>query len=198
MGQIKVHKNIGEIEGLCIIETTVHGDNRGYFMETYSKRDMEEAGINIVFVQDNQSCSTKGVLRGLHYQQNYPQTKLIRVLKGIIYDVVVDLRKNSSTFGKWYGLTLTNDNKQLFVPQHFAHGFLVLSETAEIVYKCDDYYHPEDEYGIIWNDPTLNIVWNVSSKIETSTNKPYYIMNDGTIITLSNKDNNLPYLKDIF
>ena len=160
MGQIKVEKNVGGIEGLCIIEPTIHGDHRGYFMETYSQRDMKEAGIDITFVQDNQSMSVKGVLRGLHFQKNYPQTKLVRVIKGSVFDVAVDLRKNSTTFGKWYGLELTAENKKQFlIPKGFAHGFLVLSDIAEFCYKCDDFYHANDEGGIIWNDPDIGIVW---------------------------------------
>lgn len=133
MGQINVEKNVGGIEGLCVIMPAVHGDSRGYFMETYSQRDMEEAGIDITFVQDNQSMSTKGVLRGLHFQKNYPQTKLVRVIKGSVFDVAVDLRSGSDTYGKWYGIELTEENKKQFlIPRGFAHGFLVLSETAEL------------------------------------------------------------------
>ena len=125
MGQITVEKNVGGIEGLCVITPAVHGDNRGYFMETYSQRDMEEAGINIVFVQDNQSCSTKGVLRGLHFQKQFPQTKLVRAIKGRVFDVAVDLRKDSKTYGKWYGVELTEENKKQFlIPKGFAHGCL--------------------------------------------------------------------------
>ena len=153
MGQIKVEKNLGGIEGLCVITPAVHGDNRGYFMETYSQRDMEEAGLNIIFVQDNQSMSTKGVLRGLHFQKEYPQTKLVRVIKGAVYDVAVDLRAGSATYGKWHGELLTEENKkQLYIPPGFAYGFLVLSDEAEFTYKCTEFYHGEDESGIIWND----------------------------------------------
>ena len=134
MGQITIEKNVAGIEGLCVITPAVHGDNRGYFLETYSQRDMEENGINICFVQDNQSMSVKGVLRGLHFQKNYPQTKLVRVIKGSVFDVAVDLRKESKTFGKWYGLELTEENKKQFlIPRGFAHGFLVLSDTAELL-----------------------------------------------------------------
>ena len=136
MGQIKVEKNVAGIEGLCVIEPAVHGDARGYFMETYSQRDMEEAGINIEFVQDNQSMSTKGVLRGLHFQKNFSQTKLVRVIKGSVFDVAVDLRSGSETYGKWYGIELTEENKKQFlVPIGFAHGFFVLSDTAKFCYK---------------------------------------------------------------
>ena len=132
MGQIVIEKNVGGIEGLCVITPAVHGDDRGYFMETYSQRDMTEAGIDITFVQDNQSMSTKGVLRVLHFQKNYPQTKLVRVIKGSVFDVAVDLRKKSNTFGKWYGIELSEENKKQFlIPRGFAHGFLVLSDKAE-------------------------------------------------------------------
>lgn len=160
MGQIRVNKNVGGIAGLCVIEPAVHGDLRGYFIETYNRADMAEAGLDFEFVQDNQSMSTKGVLRGLHYQKNYPQTKLIRVIRGSAYDVAVDLRLGSSTYGKWYGIELSADNHlQLLIPRGFAHGFLVLSAVAEICYKCDDLYHPDDEAGLAWNDPTLAIDW---------------------------------------
>ena len=173
MGQITVEKNVGGIEGLCVITPAVHGDNRGYFMETYSKRDMAEAGIDIDFVQDNQSGSVKGVLRGLHFQKQYPQTKLVRVIKGSVFDVCVDLRKDSKTYGKWYGVELTaENNKQFLIPKGFAHGFLVLSDYAEFAYKCDDVYHPEDEGGIIWNDPDIGIEWeNVGELILSEKDK---------------------------
>ena len=132
MGQIKVEKNVGGIQGLCVIEPTVHGDSRGYFMETYNENDMKEAGLDMVFVQDNQSCSTKGVLRGLHFQKQFPQGKLVRVIKGSVYDVAVDLRSDSETYGKYYGIELTEENKkQFYIPQGFAHGFLVLYDVAE-------------------------------------------------------------------
>ncbi|KGG79801.1 dTDP-4-dehydrorhamnose 3,5-epimerase [Caloranaerobacter azorensis H53214] len=148
------------IKGLYIIEPTVFGDNRGYFMETYNFKDFKEAGLDMTFVQDNQSKSKKGVLRGLHFQYKHPQGKLVRVTKGEVFDVAVDLRKNSKTYGKWYGIVLSEENKkQFYIPEGFAHGFLVLSEEAEFVYKCTDYYHPEDEGGIIWNDPDINIDW---------------------------------------
>ena len=160
MGQITVEKNVAGIEGLCVITPAVHGDNRGYFMETYSQRDMEENGIHIQFVQDNQSMSVKGVLRGLHFQKNFPQTKLVRVIKGSVFDVAVDLRKDSKTYGKWYGIELTEENKKQFlIPRGFAHGFVVVSDYAEFAYKCDDFYHPEDEGGLIWNDPDVGIDW---------------------------------------
>ncbi len=140
MGQISVEKNIKGIEGLCVITPSVHGDSRGYFMETYSQRDMEEVGLNITFVQDNQSMSTKGVLRGLHFQKHYPQTKLVRVIKGTVFDVAVDLRAGSATYGQWHGEVLSEENKKQFlIPRGFAHGFLVLSDVAEFCYKCDDF-----------------------------------------------------------
>lgn len=149
-----------EIQGVFIIEPKVFGDERGYFMETYNKADFEKAGIDCTFVQDNQSMSKKGVLRGLHFQKSYPQAKLVRVTKGEVFDVAVDLRVGSPTWGRYVGAVLTAKKKnQFFIPKGFAHGFLVLSEVAEFTYKCDDYYHPEDEGGIAWNDPTVGIVW---------------------------------------
>lgn len=160
MGQIKVEKNVGGIEGLCVIEPAVHGDNRGYFMETYNQRDMQDAGIDLTFVQDNQSCSSKGVLRGLHYQINHPQDKLVRVIKGAVYDVAVDLREDSATFGKSYGILLTEENKKQFlIPKNFAHGFVVLSDTAEFCYKVTDFWYPNDEGGLMWNDEDIAIEW---------------------------------------
>lgn len=167
MGQISIEKNVGGIEGLCVISPTVHGDNRGYFMETYNEKDMLEAGINIKFVQDNQSASTKGVLRGLHRQINYPQTKLVRVIKGAVYDVAVDMREDSPTYLKWYGIHLTEENKKQFlIPKGFAHGFLVLSDYAEFCYKVDDFFHPNDEGGIPYNDPTIGIDWPIPDGME--------------------------------
>lgn len=177
MGQIKVDYDVAGIKGLCVITPSVHGDKRGYFSETYNQRDMNEAGLNYIFVQDNQSSSTKGVLRGLHFQINHPQTKLVRVIRGAVYDVAVDVRKGSETFGKYYGLIMTEDNhKQFLIPKGFAHGFLVLSDFAEFCYKCDDFWHPNDEGGIIYNDPDINISWpevNVSLNIiERDRNLP--------------------------
>ena len=135
MGQIKVEKNAGGIQGLCVIEPTVHGDARGYFMETYNQKDMEEAGLTMQFVQDNQSASSKGVLRGLHFQKQFPQDKLVRVIRGEVFDVAVDMRPESETFGKWYGVLLSEENKkQFFIPKNFAHGLLVLSDYAEFCY----------------------------------------------------------------
>lgn len=190
MGQITVEKNVAGIAGLCVITPAVHGDNRGYFMETYSQRDMEEAGIHISFVQDNQSMSTKGVLRGLHFQKHYPQTKLVRVIKGSVFDVAVDLRSNSATYGKWYGIVLTEENKKQFlIPRGFAHGFLVLSDTAEFCYKCDDFYHPNDEGGLAWNDPGIGIQWpDVIGEYQGTASTYGYTMADGTPLKLSEKD----------
>ena len=152
--------NKTDIEGVFIIEPKVFGDNRGFFMETYKEKDFVDAGLDYKFVQDNQSKSHKGVLRGLHYQKNFPQAKLVRVIQGEVFDVAVDLRKNSPTYGKWVGVILSAENKKMFmIPRGFAHGFVVLSETAEFVYKCDELYHPEDEGGIMWNDPDVGVIW---------------------------------------
>ena len=191
MGQITVQKDLDGIEGLCLITPAVHGDNRGYFMETYSQRDMEEAGLNYTFVQDNQSMSTKGVLRGLHFQVNFPQTKLVRVIKGEVFDVAVDLRKGSKTYGKWHGEILSEENKnQFLIPKGFAHGFLVLSDVAEFCYKCDDFYHPNDEGGIAWNDPAIGIVWpRVTGKYKGTAAAINYKI-DGTTLNISEKDQN--------
>lgn len=196
MGQITVEKNAGGIEGLCVITPAVHGDSRGYFMETYSQRDMEEAGISIQFVQDNQSMSTKGVLRGLHFQKQYSQTKLVRAIKGSVFDVAVDLRPGSKTYGKWYGVTLTEENKKQFlIPKGFAHGFLVLSDVAEFCYKCDDFWHPNDEGGLAWNDPKIGIRWpQVVGSYPGSANPEGYTLEDGTPLNLSEKDTRWPGL----
>lgn len=200
MGQIKVEKNVGGIEDLCVIEPAVHGDKRGYFMETYSQRDMEEAGIDIAFVQDNQSCSKKGVLRGLHFQKQYPQTKLVRVIKGRVFDVAVDLRKDSKTYGKWYGVELTEENKKQFlIPKGFAHGFLVLSDMAEFCYKCDDFYHPNDEGGLAWNDPKIGIEWpEVVGNYNGTASAESYRLSDGTNLNLSEKDQFWVGIEDTF
>ena len=148
------------IDGLKIVDVTCHGDERGYFMETYKQPDFIAGGIDAKFVQDNQSSSKKGVLRGLHFQVNHPQAKLVRVISGEVFDVAVDLRKGSPTYGKWEGVVLSAENhRQFFIPRGFAHGFLVLSETAEFSYKCDDLYRPDDEGGLLWNDPEIGIVW---------------------------------------
>ena len=158
MGRLTVEKC--EIEGVKIITPEVHADSRGYFMETYQKNDFKEIGIDIEFVQDNQSASRKGVLRGLHFQKQFPQDKLVRVISGAVYDVAVDLRDGSPTFGKWIGVELSAENKkQFFIPKGFAHGFLVISDYAEFVYKCSDFYHPNDEGGIMYNDPEIGIEW---------------------------------------
>ncbi len=165
MGKIKVETC--NIEGLKVITPTVFGDNRGYFMETYNFNDFKEAGIDMEFVQDNQSASKKGVLRGLHFQIDYPQDKLVRVIRGEVYDVAVDMRTGSKTYGQWYGVRLSEENKKMFfIPKNFAHGFLVLSDYAEFVYKCTDFYHPNDEGGIMWNDPELNIDWPTDPGME--------------------------------
>ena len=149
-----------KIDGVFIVEPKVFGDSRGYFMETYHEQKFFEGGITAKFVQDNQSKSTKGVLRGRHFQKNHPQAKLVRVIKGEVYDVAVDIRKGSPTYGQYVGIVLSEENKkQFFIPRGFAHGFLVLSDEAEFVYKCDDFYHPEDEGGIMWNDPTIGVDW---------------------------------------
>lgn len=198
MGQIKVTKT--NIEGLVVIEPTVHGDDRGYFMETYNQNDMKKAGIDAVFVQDNQSMSTKGVLRGLHYQKEFPQAKLVRVIKGEVFDVAVDLRKDSETYGEWYGIRLSEENKkQFYVPAGFAHGFLVLSDEAEFCYKVTDFYHPGDEGGIAWNDPNLGIEWpGVTGEYQGNAAADGYTMEDGTPLKLSDKDKLMKGLKDTF
>ena len=199
MGQIKVEKNVGGIEGLCVITPAVYGDSRGYFMETYNQHDIENAGINITFVQDNQSCSTKGVLRGLHFQKQFPQTKLVRVIKGSVFDVAVDLRKESKTYGKWHGVELTEENKkQFFIPKGFAHGFLVLSDVAEFCYKCDDFYHPNDEGGLAWNDSAIGIDWGVVGNYNGSASAEGYELKDGTKLSLSEKDQKWLGLKESF
>ena len=179
MSQIRVTK--APIEGLYVIEPTKHGDSRGYFMETYNLNDMKEYGLDMIFVQDNQSMSTKGVLRGLHFQKEFPQGKLVRVIKGSVFDVAVDIRKCSPTYGQWFGEVLSEENcKQFYISPGFAHGFYVLSDTAEFCYKCTDFYHPGDEGGIMWNDSDINIDWPL----------------DGEPI-LSDKDKNQADFKDI-
>jgi dTDP-4-dehydrorhamnose 3,5-epimerase len=169
-----------KVKDVYIIEPTVFGDNRGFFMETYHYEEFNKAGLDMVFVQDNHSKSKKSVLRGLHFQKKHPQGKLVKVIKGAVYDVAVDLRKDSTTFGKWVGVELTEDNKKMFyVPEGFAHGFITLEDETEFVYKCTDYYYPEDEGGLIWNDPNLNISWPIDNPI------------------LSEKDTKWPTLKNI-
>ena len=149
-----------KIKGVYIIDVKTYGDHRGYFMETYKEADFAAAGLNYRFVQDNQSSSRKGVLRGLHFQKTFPQAKLVRVLKGEVFDVAVDLRKGSETYGQWVGALLSEENKKQFmIPRGFAHGFVVVSDYAEFAYKCDEFYHPEDEGGLLWNDPDIAIEW---------------------------------------
>ena len=198
MGQIMVTKC--DIEGLYIIEPAVHGDARGYFMETYNQKDMTEAGLDMVFVQDNQSMSVKGVLRGLHFQKEFPQGKLVRVIKGRVFDVAVDLRKDSVTYGKWYGVELTEENKkQFYISEGFAHGFLVLSETAEFCYKVTDFYHPGDEGGLAWNDPEIGIEWpELNGNYNGTAVADGYTLADGTPLNLSEKDQKWSGLKDTF
>ena len=198
MGQIKVTKT--NIKDLVVIEPTVHGDDRGYFMETYNQNDMKEAGIDVEFVQYNQSMSTKGVLRGLHYQKKFPQAKLVRVIKGEVFDVAVDLRRDSETYGEWFGIRLSEENKkQFYVPAGFAHGFLVLSEEAEFCYKVTDFYHPGDEGGIAWNDPDLGVEWpEVTGEYQGNASAAGYVMEDGTPLKLSEKDELMKGLNDTF
>lgn len=155
-----------KIKGVYVIDVKTYGDRRGYFMETYKESDFRAAGLSYTFVQDNQSASRKGVLRGLHFQKTHPQAKLVRVLSGEVFDVAVDLRRGSETYGQWVGVLLSGENKRQFlIPRGFAHGFLVLSETAEFAYKCDDFYHPEDEGGILWNDPEIGVEWPEAGEI---------------------------------
>lgn len=198
MGQIKVTK--APIEGLYVIEPSVHGDARGYFMETYNQKDMHEAGLDMVFVQDNQSMSTKGVLRGLHFQKQYPQGKLVRVIKGSVYDVAVDLREGSPTYGQYYGVELTEENKkQFYISEGFAHGFLVLSDVAEFCYKVTNFWHPGDESGLAWNDPEINIQWpQLRGAYPGSASAEGYTLEDGTPLNLSDKDQKWLGLKDTF
>ncbi len=198
MGQITVEKSVGGIEGLCLITPTVHCDSRGYFMETYSQRDMVEARLDIRFVQDNQSKSVRGVLRGLHYQKQYQQAKLVRVISGAVFDVAVDLRRTSSTYGLWHGELLSAENhRMLLIPRGFAHGFLVLTDTAEFCYKCDDFYHPEDEGGVAWNDPAIGIVWpGVTGVYQGSASASGWRLDDQPLL-VSEKDQKWPCLRDI-
>jgi dTDP-4-dehydrorhamnose 3,5-epimerase len=174
-------KQVG-IDGLYVIEPKVFGDERGYFIETYHYEEFKAAGLDMIFVQDNQSLSKKGVLRGLHYQKEHPQGKLVRVFKGTVFDVAVDLRKGSDTYGKWHGEILSDENNKMFyVPEGFAHGFLVLSEEAVFTYKCTDFYHPEDEGGILWNDPEIGVKWPIDPSMQ---------------LTFSDKDKKLPAFSD--
>lgn len=177
-----------DIEGVKIVDVKAYGDERGFFMETYKKPDFVAGGITVDFVQDNQSSSTKGVLRGLHFQIEHPQSKLVRVISGTVFDVAVDLREGSKTFGKWTGVILSAQNRrQFFIPRGFAHGFLVLSDTAEFCYKCDDVYHPHDEGGLMWNDPELGIVWPALEGDEVF---------DAAKIVVSEKDRKHPAFAD--
>ena len=173
-----------DIEGLYVIEPTVFKDERGYFVETYNQNDMKEAGLDMVFVQDNQSMSTRGVLRGLHFQKQFPQGKLVRVVRGKVFAVAVDLRSDSKTYGKWFGVELSAENmKQFYIPEGFAHGFLVLSDEAEFCYKCTDFYHPGDEGGLAWNDPEIGVEWPLE---------------EGVDLIISEKDQKWKGLKDTF
>ena len=165
MGQTK--GTTCDIEGLKVIEPKVFGDARGYFFESYNYNDYAAAGITQEFVQDNQSASKKGVLRGLHFQKNFPQDKLVRVINGEVFDVAVDLREGSKTYGKWFGVVLSAENKkQFFIPKNFAHGFVVLSDYAEFAYKCTDFYHPDDEGGLLYNDPDIGVEWPFEEGVE--------------------------------
>jgi len=199
MGQITVERNVDGIKDLCIITPIVHGDSRGYFYESYNANDMKKEGLDITFVQDNQSMSTKGVLRGLHFQKQFPQTKLVRVIKGSVYDVAVDLRSDSQTYGKWYGIELTENNKKQFlIPRGFAHGFLVLSDVAEFCYKCDDFYHPNDEGGLAWNDPEIGIKWpKLKGEYKGTASAESYTI-DGIPLILSEKDQKWLGMNDTF
>ena len=199
MGKIQIERDINGIEGLCVITPAVHIDNRGYFIETYSLRDMKDAGFDTTFVQDNQSMSVKGVLRGLHYQIKYPQAKIVRVIRGVVYDVAVDIRPGSATFGKYHGEILSAENyKQFLIPRGFAHGFLVLSDYAEFCYKCDDFYHANDEGGLAWNDPKLNIQWpGLFGEYRNSASGEGYLVY-GTPLILSEKDQKWQNITETF
>ena len=191
MGQISVTST--PLKGLYVIEPVVHADARGYFVETYNQRDLREIGVDAVFVQDNQSKSVKGVLRGLHFQKRYPQAKLVRVVSGAVFDVAVDLRRDSPTFKRWHGVELSAENhKQLYIPEGFAHGFLVLSSEAELCYKVSDFYRPDDEGGLAWNDPEIGIKWpNVAGNYSGSASPDGYLF-DGIALSLSEKDQRQP------
>ena len=174
--------SLTDFEGLFVILPNIFSDNRGYFMESYNEAEFSKF-IDAKFVQDNESSSKRGVLRGLHFQKKYPQGKLVRVIQGSIYDVAVDLRRHSNTFGRSYGIELTSENKkQLYIPEGFAHGFYVKSDLAIFAYKCTEYYHPEDEGGILWNDADIGIKWPID---------------ESTDISLSNKDKNNPLLCEL-
>jgi len=172
------------MEGLVLLEGTLFGDERGFFMETYNEKEFAELGIATTFVQDNHSRSARGVLRGLHFQKEHPQGKLVRVVRGSVYDVAVDLRRSSVTFGKWFGTVLSEANRlQLYIPPGFAHGFLTLEDGTEFLYKCTDFYHPEDEGGILWSDPTLGVSWPLP---------------EGAEPVLSPKDRTWPPFREVF
>ena len=189
-----------DIEGLYVIEPTVFKDERGYFVETYNQNDMKEAGLDMVFVQDNQSSSKKGVLRGLHFQKENTQSKLVRCIKGEVFDVAVDLRPGSKTYGKWEGVVLTEENKKMFmIPKGFAHGFLVLSDVAEFCYKVTDFWHLGDESGLAWNDPAIGIEWpQLVGEYPGSADGSGYTLEDGTPINLSDKDQKWETLENTF
>lgn len=185
MPQIKVEHNLNNIQGLAVITPMLHGDSRGYFMETYNANEMKAEGLDLTFVQDNQSLSLKGVLRGLHYQKQYPQGKLVRVISGSVYDVAVDLRRSSPTYGQYYGIILDDKlNQQFYIPQGFAHGFLVLSDIAVFAYKVTDFWHPNDEGGLAWDDTDIKVAWPLDKL-------------GGESILLSDKDKNNPTLKEL-
>ncbi len=185
MAQIRVIPT--RIDGLFIIEPAIHGDERGYFAETYNAREFHELGLDMVFVQDNESMSRKGVLRGLHYQIQHPQGKLVRALNGAVYDVAVDLRPGSMTYGLWVGVELSAENHRMFyIPEGFAHGFLTLTDTATFAYKVTDFYHPGDEGGLRWDDPSIGVEWpGLNGKA----------MKDGTMLTINERDLHWPLMK---
>jgi dTDP-4-dehydrorhamnose 3,5-epimerase len=187
------------IEGLLILEPTVYRDERGYFMESYNKKELQDLGIDAVFVQDNQSMSVKGVLRGLHFQKHFPQAKLVRVVSGEVFDVAVDLRKDSETYGKWFGIVLSDLNKkQLYIPEGFAHGFLTLSKSAKLQYKCTDIYHKEDQFGLVWNDPDVGIEWpGLIGDYDGTAESDNYVLSDGGKLIISSQDIKWPILKNI-
>ena len=189
MGKITVNRNKDGIEGLCVITSDVHDDSRGYYVETYNKNEMEEADLDLTFVQDNESMSIKGFLRGLHFQKQYPQTKLVRVVKGEVFDSAVYIRNESETYGQWHGELLTEENKKQFlIPRGFAHGFLVLADTTVFCYKCDDYYHSNNEGGMAWNDPEIGIAWpKLEGDYKGTASSEGYI-EDGTPLNMSEKD----------
>ena len=196
MGQINVTST--PLEGLYVVEPTTHSDARGYFVETYNQNDFHEMGLKAIFVQDNQSLSVRGVLRGLHFQKEYPQVKLVRVVSGSVFDVAVDLRSGSSTYKRWFGVELSAENrKQLYIPEGFAHGFLVLSDRAEFCYKVSDFYRPDDEVGLAWNDPEIGVQWpGVIGEYRGSSSADGYLVN-GEPLLLSEKDRRQPTLAAI-